>query len=83
MSFTTPVPDAARGQNPQNGSIYVPAGTGVTKWSAGDVYTIKASATTTHGSLGFVEASVPPGGGSARPRPSTLRRSLLPDVRRA
>jgi mannose-6-phosphate isomerase-like protein (cupin superfamily) len=63
VSLTTPVPDAAGGQNPQNGSLYVPAGTGVTKWSAGDVYTIKASATTTNGSFGFVEASVPPGGG--------------------
>ena len=47
MSFTTPVPDAAGGQNPQNGPLYVPAGTGVTKWSSGDVNTIKASATTT------------------------------------
>ena len=63
MSFTTPVPDAAGGQNPQNESLYVPAGTGVTKWVAGDVNTIKASATTTNGSFGFVEASVPPGGG--------------------
>jgi hypothetical protein len=63
VSSTTPVPDGAGGQNPQNGSLYVPAGTGVTKWSAGDVYTIKASATTTNGSFGFVEASVPPGGG--------------------
>lgn len=63
MSFTTPVPDAAGGQNPQNESLYVPAGTGVTKWVAGGVNTIKASATTTNGSFGFVEASVPPGGG--------------------
>ncbi len=63
MSFTTPVPDAAGRRNPQNGSLYVPAGTGVTKWSSGDVNTIKASATTTNGSFGFVEASVPPGGG--------------------
>ena len=63
MSFTTPVPDATGGQNPQNRSLYVPAGTGVTKWSSGDVNTIKASATTTNGSFGFVEASVPPGGG--------------------
>lgn len=63
MSFTTSVPDATGGQNSQNGSLYVPAGTGVTKWSSGDVNTIKASAATTNGSFGFVEASVPPGGG--------------------
>jgi hypothetical protein len=63
MSLTTPVPDAAAGQNPQNGSLHVAAGTGVTKWVAGDVYTVKVSATTTNGSFGFVEASVPPGGG--------------------
>ena len=63
MSFTTPVSDSEGRRNPQNGSLYVPAGTGVTKWSSGDVNTIKASATTTHGSFGFVEASVPPGGG--------------------
>ena len=49
--------------DPQDGSLYVPAGTGVTKWVAGDVYTVKASAATTNGSFGFVEASVPPGGG--------------------
>jgi hypothetical protein len=77
VSFTTPVPDAAGGQNPQSGSLYVPAGTGVTKWVAGDVYTIKASATTTNGSFGFVEASVPPAGVQsptsidARTEPST------------
>ena len=63
MSFTTPVSDSEGRRNPQHGSLYVPAGTGVTKWAAGDVYTIKASATTTTGSFGFVEASVPPGGG--------------------
>jgi len=63
MSFTTPVPDPTGGQNPPNEPLYVPAGTGVTKWSSGDVNTIKASATTTNGSFGFIEASVPPGGG--------------------
>ena len=49
MSFTTPVPDAAGGQDPQNDCLYVPAGMGVTKWVAGDVYTMKVSATTTNG----------------------------------
>ena len=64
MSLTTPVPDPTGGRNPQNDCLYVPAGTGVTKWVAGDVYTMKVSATTTNGSLGFIEASVPPGAGS-------------------
>ncbi len=77
MSRTTPVPDGAGGQNPQNGSLYVPAGTGVTKWSAGDVYTIKASATTTNGSFGFVEASVPPGGG---PSPTSIDAQTKPST---
>jgi mannose-6-phosphate isomerase-like protein (cupin superfamily) len=63
VSLTTPVPAPAGGENPQNDCLYVPAGTGVTKWVAGDVYTMKVSATTTNGSFGFVEASVPPGGG--------------------
>lgn len=61
MSFTTSVSDCEGRRNPQNESIYVPAGTGVTKWVAGDVYTVKVSATTTNGSFGFIEASVPPG----------------------
>ncbi|MEU8391041.1 cupin domain-containing protein [Micromonospora sp. NPDC048842] len=47
----------------KSGAIYVPAGEGITKWVAGDVYTMKATAKTTNGSLGLVEASVPPGGG--------------------
>jgi hypothetical protein len=38
----------------------VPAGEGWTYWGAGDVYTLKASRDTTNGSLGFVEATVPP-----------------------
>jgi mannose-6-phosphate isomerase-like protein (cupin superfamily) len=63
VSFTTPVSDFEGERNPQNGALYVPAGTGVTKWVAGDVYTVKVSATTTNGSFGFIEASVPPGGG--------------------
>jgi mannose-6-phosphate isomerase-like protein (cupin superfamily) len=64
VSFTTPVSDSDGHRNPQNGSLYVPAGAGVTKWVAGDVYTVKASAATTNGSFGFIEASVPPGAGS-------------------
>ena len=61
MSFAMPVSDSEGRRNPQNGSLYVPAGTGVTKWVSGDVYTVKVSATTTNGSFGFIEASVPPG----------------------
>jgi mannose-6-phosphate isomerase-like protein (cupin superfamily) len=46
-----------------SGALHVPAGEGSTYWGAGDVYTLKASQDTTNGSLGFVEATVPPGGG--------------------
>ena len=41
----------------RSGAVYVPAGDGVTKWFSGDVYTIKASAESTNGSLGLVEAT--------------------------
>ena len=47
----------------KSGAVYVPAGDGLTKWFSGDVYTIKASRESTSGSLGVVEATVPPGGG--------------------
>jgi len=47
----------------KSGAIYVAAGAGLTKWLSGDVYTIKASRESTSGSLGVVEATVPPGGG--------------------
>ncbi|SDJ29469.1 Cupin domain-containing protein [Nonomuraea maritima] len=43
--------------------IYVPSGGGVTKWFSGDVYSVKLTAQETNGSVGVVEASVPPGGG--------------------
>jgi quercetin dioxygenase-like cupin family protein len=46
-----------------SGAVYVPAGDGPTTWFSGDVYTIKASRESTSGSLGVVEATVPPGGG--------------------
>ena len=77
MSFTAPVPDAAGGQNPQNGPLYVPAGTGVTKWSSGDVNTIKASATTTTAHSGSSKPPCRPAGVQspmsidARTKPST------------
>ena len=40
---------------------------GVTKWVSGDVYEIKATAESTNGSLGFIDARVPPTLPSFRP----------------
>jgi len=51
------------GAEETGGGIYVPAGQGVTKWFSGDVYTVRLQAAQTAGSIGIVEASVPPGGG--------------------
>jgi mannose-6-phosphate isomerase-like protein (cupin superfamily) len=48
----------------KRGALYVPAGEGTTKWLVGDTYTFKADSANTNGSLGFIDASVPPGGGS-------------------
>lgn len=45
------------------GVLHVPAGEGVVKWVSGDIYTVKATKSSTRGALGFVEAVVPPGGG--------------------
>lgn len=53
-----------------SGGIYVPRDGGVTKWFSGDVYSVKLAAEQTGGSLGLIEASVPPGGG---PDPHTHR----------
>lgn len=55
----TATPDGAR----HKGGIYVPSDGGVVKWFSGDVYSVKLTAAQTGGSLGVVEASVPPGGG--------------------
>jgi mannose-6-phosphate isomerase-like protein (cupin superfamily) len=46
-----------------SGAVRVRAGEGATWWFSGDTYTIKASAESTNGSLGLVEATVPAGGG--------------------
>ncbi|MCE0538098.1 cupin domain-containing protein [Kineosporia rhizophila] len=43
--------------------LHVPAGEGETRTFSGDVYTVKLEAGTTNGSIGLIEASVPPGGG--------------------
>ena len=47
----------------KRGALHVPAGDGITKWFAGDVYTFKFTASQTDGKLGMIEATVPPGGG--------------------
>lgn len=61
MSITVPGVDVhARSAS---GGIHVPAGEGVTKWFSGDVYTVRLQSAQTRGSVGIVEASVPPGGG--------------------
>jgi quercetin dioxygenase-like cupin family protein len=46
-----------------SGALHLRAGEGPTFWGSGDVYTLKATRETTDGSLGLVEATVPPGGG--------------------
>jgi quercetin dioxygenase-like cupin family protein len=45
------------------GVLHLPAGEGLTKWVSGDEYTMKATKARTAGSLAFIEAIVPPGGG--------------------
>jgi mannose-6-phosphate isomerase-like protein (cupin superfamily) len=44
-------------------ALHVPSGKGLMKWVSGDVYEIKTTAETTNGSLGLVDALVPPGNG--------------------
>ncbi|MFB7181885.1 cupin domain-containing protein [Streptomyces sp. NPDC056257] len=43
--------------------LHVPAGGGKATWLSGDVYSVKAGAVETGGSIAVLEASVPPGGG--------------------
>ncbi|MEU3410263.1 cupin domain-containing protein [Streptomyces sp. NPDC006658] len=43
--------------------MYVPESDGTVKWVAGDEYSIKLSGEQSHGTLGFVVATVPPGSG--------------------
>lgn len=59
MSFLMPEND----QRAKGDLLHVPDMQGVTKWFNGDVYTMKLTGEQTNGALGFVEASVPPGGG--------------------
>ncbi|MFE2541863.1 cupin domain-containing protein [Actinacidiphila glaucinigra] len=49
----------------KRGALYVPAGEGPTVWAVGDTYTIKATGDQTNGGFGFIEATVPPGGGTS------------------
>jgi quercetin dioxygenase-like cupin family protein len=62
MSIVIPSTEP-NGSHSTSKALYVPAGGGITKWFSGDVYTVKATAADTNGSLGAVDASVPPGGG--------------------
>jgi mannose-6-phosphate isomerase-like protein (cupin superfamily) len=57
------MPDHDDPRYTRSGALHVPASAGQTTWFSGDVYTIKAAAGTTNGSLGVAEATVPPGGG--------------------
>ena len=68
MSITLPKPDPAKSR--EQGCLFVPTGAGITKWVSGDVYTMIATTETTQGSLGFVEASVPPSGGPRAHQPN-------------
>jgi mannose-6-phosphate isomerase-like protein (cupin superfamily) len=64
MSLSIPSADPDDPRYRRRGAMYVPAGEGVTKWVAGDVYTVKATGANTGGAFGFIDATVPPGRGS-------------------
>jgi mannose-6-phosphate isomerase-like protein (cupin superfamily) len=61
--MSSPIEGVADPRYSRSGAVHVPAGDGTSRWFAGDIYTIKASAGSTNGSLGLVEATVPAGGG--------------------
>lgn len=52
-----------RADDRTEGVLHVPSGQGESVWVAGDTYTIKAGTADTNGTLAFLEATVPPGGG--------------------
>lgn len=58
--MSIPLPDA--GDRAASG-LYVAASEGLQRWFSGDVYSVKLTASQTNGSIGMVQASVPPGGG--------------------
>jgi len=63
MSLILPDEGAERLRHYEPRALHVPAGEGLMKWFSGDFYELKASAETTNGSLGFIDARVPPGNG--------------------
>ncbi|HEX3785965.1 MAG TPA: cupin domain-containing protein [Pseudonocardiaceae bacterium] len=63
MSLILPEDGSAKPDYNLPRALHVPAGKGVTKWVSGDVYEVKATAETTNGTLGFIDAWVPPGNG--------------------
>jgi quercetin dioxygenase-like cupin family protein len=63
VSFQLPPPDPSDPRYTKRGALHVPAGQGSTIWAAGDIYSVKATAAQTGGLLGFLDASIPPGGG--------------------
>jgi quercetin dioxygenase-like cupin family protein len=63
VSIEFPLPDLTDPRYTKQGAVHLPAGTGVTKWVAGDIYTVKATGRDTLGGFGFIEATVPPGNG--------------------
>ncbi|MEW2144065.1 cupin domain-containing protein [Micromonospora vinacea] len=63
MSLEHHTPEGRASLYVKRGVVHRPAGTGITKWVSGDIYTVKATGTDSNGSLGFIEAIVPPGGG--------------------
>lgn len=63
MTFTITVPDRNDPRWTGRNGILVRHFEGVPRWGVGDTYTIKLTAQQTGGSLGLIEASVPPGGG--------------------
>ncbi|MFI6079524.1 cupin domain-containing protein [Streptomyces sp. NPDC051217] len=58
-----PVPDGDDPRWTRRGGIIVRRNEGVTKWMQGDTFTVKLTKEQSNGSLGFVQATVPPGSG--------------------
>jgi quercetin dioxygenase-like cupin family protein len=63
VSLDLPPANPADPRYTTRGALHVPAGQGPTIWAASDVYTVKATAAQTGGLFGFIDVSVPPGGG--------------------
>ena len=63
MTFEVPLADPNDPRYTRRGALHVRANEGPTVWAVQDTYTIKASSTQTKGLFGFIEATVPPGGG--------------------